>query len=124
MFRKGDLNANAEPFKPQQNPELSSVDVEPVEIIKESCRSTDKNVNVNKKTEEVMTSQSSTSTNVSQQVLSQNTVDNYNEINAKCEGNLRNVSEVKPPRKRSNFKDRDNRIKFQGITKEDKKRRN
>jgi hypothetical protein len=127
MFRKGDLNINAESFIPQSNPELTSVNVEPdevVEIIKENCRSTDKNVNVAKKTDEAMTSRPSTSTNVFQQALSQTTVDNYNEINAKCEGNLRNVSEVKPPRKRSNFKDRDNRKKFQGISKNEMERRN
>jgi hypothetical protein len=55
--------------------------------------------------------------NFSQQVLSKKTIENYGEINMKCEKNLQKVTEVKLERKRASFKSHDKRKKFQVITK-------
>jgi hypothetical protein len=120
-FRKGVLDANAEEFTPRQNSEQKLIILEPnevVEIIKEDCRSTNKEDKTKQGKNERSTSNildGAMTSNSSQQVLSQHTIDKYNETNARCEDNLRKVTEVKSERKRANFKDRNDRLKFQVI---------
>jgi hypothetical protein len=120
QFRKGELDANAKVFTPQPNPERAPVDVEPeevVNIIKKDCRSMVKEVDRTKRREEIK--YMTTATNSSQKVLTHETVENYEEINVRCEDNLRKVTEVKPERKRGNFKNFEKRKKFQAIVKQE-----
>jgi hypothetical protein len=123
LFRKGVLDVDAKEFTPRQPSERKSRILEPdevMEIIKEDCRSTDK---TDKTKQEKKREQSNISDGASpkisssQQVISQQTVVNYNETNARCEDNLRKVTEVKSERKRVNFRDRGDRIKFQAVEK-------
>jgi hypothetical protein len=113
-FRKGDLNAEAETFIPQRQ----EANVEPdevVDIINQDCRSTEVIDRTKRQVEIIQPFKAGEKSN--QKVISSATVNDHNEINAKCESNLRKVTEVKQPRKRGNFEDNDERKKFQGIIK-------
>jgi hypothetical protein len=122
-FRKGVLDANAEEFTPGQNSEQKPIILEPnevVEIIKEDCRSMNKEDKTKQGKNERSTSNildGAKISNSSQQVLSKRIIDKYNETNARCEDNLRKVTEVKSERKRVISKDREDRLKFQAIDK-------
>jgi hypothetical protein len=59
----------------------------------------------------------------SQHAFSQQAFDDFNKINTKCEENLRKVSEVKTERKRVNFKDREDRMKFQAVIPNEKNKK-
>jgi hypothetical protein len=106
QFRKGVLDVNAQEFTPRHTSERKSVILEPnevVEIIKEDCRSTDKKQEKKQEKEKAgrnISDEAPTKNLPSQQVLSQQSVDNYHKTNAKCEDNLRKVTEVKSERKR------------------------
>jgi hypothetical protein len=121
-FRKGDLNVNAEEFLPQQNPERAPIDVEPVEIIKEDCRSmiipeVNRTKRIAETSERKRLSQVALA-NPPQQVLPREVVDIYENINTKCSDSLQKFTKVKMPRKRGNFNSNEERRKFQGVKKE------
>jgi hypothetical protein len=91
-----------------------------VDIIKEDCRSTNKKEKKKQEKEKVggsILDEAPTKKISSQQVLLQQSINNFNKINAKCENNLQKVAEVKSERKRVNFKDHDDRKKFQAVNK-------
>jgi hypothetical protein len=116
QFRKGDLNVNAQAFIPQPIPENTPVDVNPVKvvgIINKDCHSTDKGVDRTKRSVEKM--QSQIATNSSQQAVTREIVEIYEEINVKCEDNLQKVTEVKSACKRGNFKNFGKKKKFQAV---------
>jgi hypothetical protein len=118
QFRKDDLNVNAKPFisQPQQTSEQPSIEVEldeVVAIIREDCQSTGKEDRT-KRTVELKERNQVAPQKSSQQILSRNAVEVYNEINTRCEDTLRKVTEVKSERKRGNFIENEHRKKFQG----------
>lgn len=97
------MNADAEPFKPQPNPELKQKSLEPetvVEIIKDH-RSISNTVDRSVVMLEASTLKANQNT---QRDPSTVNIEDYNNgINAKCAGNLQKESEVKPPKKRGNY---------------------
>jgi hypothetical protein len=91
-----------------------------MEIIKEGCQSTDKTDKMKyekEKAESNISDEALTKKISSQQVISQQSVENFYKTNARCKDNLRKVTEVKSERKHVNFRDREDRIKFQAIDK-------
>jgi hypothetical protein len=119
------LDINAPAFTPGQNPELKKDFLEPdevVDIITKDCRSTDKNDKAKRtKNENARTIVDEVVPKVhSQRAVSRETVEIFNETNARGEANLRKFSEVKTDRKRVISKDREDRIKNQAVVKEEK----